>query len=224
MSLTDGKFIVFSGLTPSRAVIAGPDGKLITSTGTDTQYIRGDGSIADFPKVPVYKDFTLLTDNVTLFNFVGDGVTVSSDLDGAVTVSIPLSSPPIGVKNQGVDITGTLVSLDFSGAGVTAFDDGLGNVTVSIDGGGGGSVTYNKAIWVSDSSGTYNLGSTPLPNSVIIWVYPPASGNGASVTLRERFNISVTPFDYTVSGTSIVFNKSGPLWGVGVSYYIQWAV
>lgn len=224
MSVYDGKFISFPSLTPSRAVIAGPDGKLITSNGTDTQYIKGDGTIADFPQVPIYQNFSLITNNVTLFNFTGDGATVSSDETGQVTVNIPISSPPIGVKNQGIDITGTLVSLDFQGAGVVATDDGLGNVTVSISGGGGGSVTYNKAIWTSDSTGVYNLGSTPLPKSVTVWVYPPAGG-GAVAILREQF-APITPgtVDYSVSGQTIVFNKFGPLWGVGVNYYFQWAV
>jgi hypothetical protein len=41
------------------------------------------------------------------------------------------------VRDEGTQLTGSVLSFDFTGTGVTATDDGSGNITVDITGGGG---------------------------------------------------------------------------------------
>jgi hypothetical protein len=45
----NGKFVAFNSLTASRAVMSNGSGNLITANGLTSQYLRGDGSLANFP-------------------------------------------------------------------------------------------------------------------------------------------------------------------------------
>ncbi len=65
----------------------------------------------------------------------GANVTITPN-DGADTITIDAATGgAIEVLDEGVSETALLVSLDFTGTGVSAADDGSGNVTVTIPGG-----------------------------------------------------------------------------------------
>ena len=58
------------------------------------------------------------------------------------------------VRDESSQITGDVISLDFTGTGVTATDDGNGNVTVNVTGGGGSSLAVEDENSVETSDAT----------------------------------------------------------------------
>jgi hypothetical protein len=106
---------------------------------------------------------TEVEDVPSAINFTGAGLVATADGAGGVTVTLNSDTDPaftadsddviptqaavkayvdanvgaaIEVQDEGVTETSALVSLNFTGAGVTATDDGFGNVAVNVPGGG----------------------------------------------------------------------------------------
>lgn len=82
MSFYNGKFVRFPYITPDRAVMCDSTGKLVQSNGNTSQYIRGDGSLANFPSV-------------------GGGGGVPFYLNGGVTTDLPGYYELSGTANTG---------------------------------------------------------------------------------------------------------------------------
>lgn len=75
----------------------------------------------------------LVTSNVSLMDFVGDGVTVTN-IGNVVTINIP-GSDNIPVANSNVVVTNAVGSFNFVGSGITAAAAGNA-VTVTVPGAG----------------------------------------------------------------------------------------
>jgi len=71
-----------------------------------------------------------LTQKLSSLNFVGGGVTATTD-GNDVTVTVD-GSAAIPIKDEGVSLTSAVTSIDFTGAGLTATADG-DDITVNVD-------------------------------------------------------------------------------------------
>lgn len=134
-----------NGITSGNTYV-GQDGRLWYDPGTNTIRVS-DGSTPGGTIVsgggggggnPIEVDFNgnLVTSNVTLFDFIGAGVTISN-IGDQVTVSIPggVGQANIPVSNSNILITNAVSSFNFSGSGVSATS--VGNaVTVNVPGAG----------------------------------------------------------------------------------------
>lgn len=123
---------------------------------------------------------------------------------------------PLTVKDEGSDVSTTVVSIDFTGAGVDA--TGGDAVSVSIPGGGGGSgSTYRNTVVDGDLSGgvvtiTHNLAE--LYNTVFVYDNNDVSVIPDAITVTDNNTLTLDLSSYqaanggTLPGTYNVVVRS----------------
>ena len=135
---------------------------------------------------------TLTANNVILGNGTSSPTFVAPSTSGNVLTSNGttwVSSPAAGggsaitVKDEGVNLTTSLTSLDFVGAGVTASNTG-GAVTVTITGGGGsgGTVTSASVVSANGFAGTVANATTTPAITLTTTVTGILQGNGTAIS------------------------------------------
>ena len=186
MSFINGKFVNFTSLTANRAVIANGSGKLITSNGTTTQYLRGDGSIADFPA-----------------NAGGGSVGVVYYLNGGT------SQGTIGgttyYQMSSVAVTGSAVDFTLNGDGlICSFLTNVGVPNVALIPAG----NFNFEIYASL---TNNVSGTP---QIYIELYKYDGTNFTLISTTQAAQLQTTNIDlytFPVAVPATVMNASDRL-------------
>lgn len=113
---------------------------------------------------------------------------------------ITQAQQPVAVKDEGLTVTPSVISLDFTGAGVTATGGTpASNVTVNIPGGSGGTMAYDEVPSgsIDGVNTTFTLAHTPNPSGSLI------------LQLNQGFPAG-GGIDYSISGDTITMVVAPP--------------
>jgi hypothetical protein len=133
--------VAFNAVPKTRRVKAGDgltgggslDADLAINVGAGTGIVVNDDDVA----IDIDAEAERVRDVVASALVEGANITITVN-DADDTIEIAAAGTSVEVQDEGVTATTALVSLNFTGAGVTATDDGSGNVEVAIAGKGGG--------------------------------------------------------------------------------------
>ena len=219
INLTGGTIINTGTLTASLSA---------TGTPSSSTFLRGDNkwmpaSTSGVITLPVLDEGSIITNEVSSFNFTGAGVTVTNDGSDNITIQIPAATGGVSriIAGTGIGIDAATGDVTVSNTGVRSLVagtnvtlspiTGLGNVTVNatnnpgtvqsiIPGDGlvldSGTLTTNPVIGVSYSgSNNYilNSSSLALATSDDIIAFNKISSNDVKTTTLGEIPISALP-------------------------------
>ncbi|WP_291810795.1 tail fiber domain-containing protein [Limnobacter sp.] len=170
------------------------------------------------------------------FNFVGAGVTVTQSAPGRARVSIPgtdlsgvnatlvehdtrldalEAEPDLAIRDEGMEVTPSAISINFEGAGVTTDSDPSGNVTVTIPGASGATplVVQDEGVQVEDDALTLNFagaGVTATSVDGVVTVTIPGGGSATIAVDDEGLELTDMLTRLNFVGGGVVATETSP--------------